>query len=116
MANRRIIARTMPGSTHAKGFAHRGDLAAGREAAGLAHMNSNVVDEPFGDERRPFVRAVEQFTHGYRSRALLAYLTEISDVFRGEWIFEEEQFEPFDIFRQLHCLVGAYALVDVMEQ
>ena len=83
------------------------DFARRREAAGLRDVDADVVDQPFADQRRPFVRAVEQFAHGERRGALLADLAEVGDVFRRERVFQEEQLELLGVLGELHGLVRA---------
>ena len=116
VADRRDVAGAVPGGADAEDLAHRGDLAARGEAAGLRYMDADVVDQALADQRRPFVRAVEQLAHRDRGRALLADLAEVRDVLGRERVLEEEQAERLDGFGELHGQVRREALVHVVQQ
>ena len=103
----RDVARAVPRGPDAEDLAQDGDLAAGRQAAGLRDMHADVVDQALADQRRPLVRAVEQLAHRDRSGALLADQPEVRDVFGRQRIFEEEQLELLDVLAELHGLSSA---------
>ena len=81
VADGRNVAGAVPCRLHAEVLAQDRDFAAGREAARLRDVDADVIDQALGDERRPFVRAVEQFAHRDGRGALLADLAEVGDVF-----------------------------------
>ena len=114
------IGETSPGPCQAvltpMDFRHGGDLAHGRQAAGLRDVDADVIDQPAGDQRGPFVRAVEQFAHGDGGGALTADLAEVVDVFGRKRVLHEEHFEALGVFQELHGLVRRDALVDVVQQ
>ncbi len=116
MADGRDVAGSVPCGFDAELFAQDGDLARGREAAGLSDVNADVIDQALGDERGPFMRAVEEFAHRDRGGALLADLAEVSDVFRGERVFHEEQVILLGFLGEHDGLVGRDALVHVVQQ
>src|ERR1700693_1605271 len=83
VADGRHVAGAMPCCLHAKMFAKNRDLASWSKASSLRNMTTDVVNQPFGDQRRPFVRAVEEFAHGDRRRTLLPDLAEVRDILGG---------------------------------
>ena len=62
------------------------------------------------------MRTVEQLAHSDRSGAVLPYLPEVSEILRGEWIFQEEHAVRLGRFAKLHGLVGGKAFVHVVQQ
>src|ERR1019366_3869801 len=79
-------------------------------------MHTDVVDQLFRNQGLPFVRAIEQFSHGDWRRAILTNLPEVSQIFRRERIFKEEHTELFRLFTELHRFVWRQALMHIMEQ
>ena len=92
------------------------DFARGRESARLGNVHADVVDEPFGDQRLPLVRAVEEFAHGDGRGAILPDLPEVADILRRERVFDEEHPELLGVLAELHSLVGRDPLVHVVQQ
>src|ERR1017187_3199759 len=100
------VAGAVPGGLDAVDLGHGGDLAHGRQAAGLAHVDADVIDQASGDERGPLVRAVEELAHGDGRGTLTADLVEVRDVFGRERVFHEEHLEALGILEELDGLVG----------
>ena len=106
----------MPRGLDAELLGENGDLARGTESAGLRDMHANVIDEALGDQRLPFMRAVEELAHGNGSGAVLPDLPEVGEVFGRKRIFEKEHAERLGRLAELHGQVGGEALVHVVEQ
>ena len=91
-------------------------VARRREAAHLADVHPDEVDQAPLDQRAPFERIVEQFAHRQRGRTLRANLREPVDVFRRERVFQKEQLVRLDRFGETHRVDRRQALVDVVQQ
>ena len=79
-------------------------------------MHAQEIDQAFFDQQAPFVRAVEQLTHGDGGAAHLADMAEVFDIFRGQDILQEEQLELFHILGEFDRIDWAQALVDIVQQ
>ena len=106
----------MPGGAHAKHIGKEGDRARRRDAAHLAHMHPNKVDERVGNERLPFARVVEQLAHGDRRGALFANTGEPFQVFGRQRVFQKEEIKRLDPFGKLHRFNRVQPLVNIMQQ
>ena len=74
----------VPGRAHAEGLAQGGQLPGGGQAADLADVHPDVVDQPPGDQLLPLQGVVEQLSHGQGHRHLAAELLEPLHLLRGQ--------------------------------
>src|SRR5580698_1547279 len=79
-------------------------------------MHSDVVDKPPFDERLPFMRVVEEFTHGNGRGAVLPNLLEVGQVFWRQRILKKEHVKLLRLLAELHRLVGCEPLVHIVQQ
>ena len=91
-------------------------VARGRDAADVADVHADEVDQPFGDEGLPLAWVDEQLAHRQPRRALAADHAEPVDVLRGQRVLQEEQVERLDILGEPHCIDGLQPFVDVVQQ
>ena len=91
-------------------------LRAGVKPPVWRNVDADVIDQPFGDKRLPFVRAVEQLAHGDGRGAILADLPEVGVIFGRKRIFHEEEPELLHVLAELDRLVRRDPLVHVVQQ
>jgi hypothetical protein len=115
VADRRYVARPVPGRSHGKELAHRRDFPGYRQAADLRQMNTNEVDQPTAHQRQPFVRVVEQLSHGDGRAGLRSHVSEIANVLRAERILQEEKAKGLQVLGQPDGHDRRHAFVHVVE-
>ena len=116
MADRRNVAGPVPGGTNAVHAGECRHVSGRREAAHLADVHADKVDQPVLDERRPLSRVVEEFPHRDGRGALLPDVSEPLQVFRRERVLQEEQLEGFRVFRELDRVHRNEPFVNVVEE
>src|SRR3984957_10258970 len=79
-------------------------------------MHSDVVDKPSFDERLPFMRVVEEFTHGNGRGAVLPNLLEVGQIFWRQRILKKKHVKLLRLLAELHRLVGCEPLVHIVQQ
>jgi hypothetical protein len=116
VSHRRNVSRPMPCGSHAKLLGQHSDFARGSEAAGLRHVDAYVIDEPFRNQRLPFVRTVEQFAHRDWGGALLADVAEPGEIFRREGVLNEIRIVRLRLFAKLNGKRYGEALMYVVAE
>src|SRR5919202_7139320 len=106
----------MPGCTYAVELAERRHLARRGDAADLADMRPNEVDQPFCDQRNPFTLIIEELAHRDRGSGLVAQDAEPLGLLGRQRIFEKEELVGLYGFLGLHRLGRLEAFVNIMQQ
>src|SRR5438046_930959 len=106
----------MPGGADPEKFAERRNFSSHANAADLAEVASDVIDEAVFDDIHVLVGVIEEFTHRNGRGALLAQNFEITDILRAKRIFHEEWMILLDFFANIDRVDGIEAFVHVVEQ
>ena len=116
VAHRGDVARSVPRRADAVHGGHGRDVAGRRDAAHLADVHAQEVDEPTLDQGQPFGGVVEELPHGDGRGGGLAHAAEPLVVLGRQGVFEEEQVEGFELLREDDGVGGREPLVGVVEQ
>ena len=80
----------MPGTADVEAFGQGGDFTSDAQSADLGDVDSDEIDQAFGDKTGPLVWVIEEFAHGNGHTGLLTQHLEVADVFRRDRILNEE--------------------------
>ena len=81
----------MPCSAHAKSFTQGCQLPCRGQTSNLADMDTDIINQPLGNQLFPFQGIVEQLAHGNRNRHLAAEVCEPLYLLRRQGILQEKQ-------------------------
>ena len=111
MANRRYVARTMPGCSDVKPLAQAGYLHSGGNASDLRNVAPDEIEQAVYHRLFELVDVIEKLTHGYWHRCGLAQLPEPLHILRREGVFDEKRpilfhgLNHVDSVHRLHALM-----------
>jgi len=106
----------VPGRPHLESLRQGGQFTRRGQAADLRKVYADEINQPLGNESGPFMRAVEQFSHGDRGAALLPQRPKIADGLGRERVFDEERMVALKFLAKPNRLDRLDALMDVMQQ
>src|SRR6516165_9171783 len=116
MGNGGAVTRPVPGSSHAEELAEGGDFSRHTEPSDLRDMNTDEIDQSFGDQWYVLLLGIKKLAHRDRNARLLTDQAELVFFLRREWILQEEQVVFLKLFAKIDRLTGCDPLVDVVKQ
>src|SRR5437879_13451937 len=79
-------------------------------------MDTNKINQTISNQRHPFLRIVEEFTHGDGNGNLLAQHLEPPVLFWRQGVFQEKEPIRFQLLGDTYSLHGPETLMDIMHQ
>jgi hypothetical protein len=115
-SDRRAVARAVQSDPDTEKFAERGELDHRREAADVAHVDADEVDETVLDQGQILVDVDKELPHRNRHGRVLTHDPEVLALFWRQRVLQEE--EPVGLQRlgQLDGRGGRQALVRVVAE